>query len=208
MVALDHSIRMISLQFSFSNPKLVPESIQRLEHETLQKRTEREGAIPGQLMIKPVMGCSISRVVDELEASGYILADALYKPRIVHNRAKKTYHMVRFLFVRQEFAEISDFFRAKREDILHDLAIICRDAMWRVRCYKNHFFLRGEMIKGQYFLSINLEARQPLFLPDGQPVRVWQKDEDGQRIGEAPQPVKPAFILRADLNLRLEKGSQ
>jgi len=47
----------------------------------------------------------------------------------------------------------------------------------------------GEEIPGQRAVSINLEAREPLFRPDGQPVVVWQKDERGERVGDAPLPI-------------------
>jgi len=44
-------------------------------------------------------------------------------------------------------------------------------------------------------VSVNLEARQPLFRPDGQPVTVWQKDENGKRVGDAPLPLKGDYCL-------------
>jgi len=207
MVALDRSVRMISLQFSFGNPKLVPDSVMHLPHETPEERQERKSEIPGQLVIEPTMGCSLARIVDEIEASGYEMCDAAYKPRISQsrqNRGRKTYHMVRFLFVHHEYAEVSDFFRGERDKIRQDLDHICQEAMWRVRVFRNPFFHNGEMIEGQCFLSINFEVRQPFLEPNGQPIRMWQKDEQGRKIGNAPLPIKPAYILRGDSEIHLE----
>jgi hypothetical protein len=50
-----------------------------------------------------------------------------------------------------------------------------------------------EKIPGQRRASINLEACQPLPRPDGQSVTVWQKDENGRRVGDMPIPLKADY---------------
>jgi len=69
-------------------------------------------------------------------------------------------------------------------------------ACWRGRSFFNPFCKNGEEIPVQRAVSVNLEARQPLFRPDGQPVTVWQKDENGKRVGNTPLPLKADYCLR------------
>ena len=126
------------------------------------------------------------------------MVDSFYKERIDAKdpRGKRSYHMVRFLFARREFVELSDEFKKVRGVIRAELQSICESAMWRVRAFSNPFYKNGEEIPDQRAVSVNLEARQPLFRPDGQPVTVWQKDADGKRVGDAPLPLKADYCLR------------
>lgn len=104
--------------------------------------------------------------------------------------------MVCFLFARHEFVELSDEFKKVRGIIRTELQSLCEVAMWRVRSFSNPFYKNGEEIPDQRAVSINLEARQPLLRPDGQPLTVWQKDENGKRVGEAPLLLKADYYLR------------
>lgn len=40
-------------------------------------------------------------------------------------------------------------------------------------------------------MHINLNSRAPLVLPNGEPVKEWVRDENGQKVGEFPVPVSP-----------------
>jgi hypothetical protein len=195
MIVLDGSIRMVGIQFSFSNSGVVPSSARCLSSETWTERRERKSYPRGVMVIEPTERCSLVEFLGELEMAGYELVDAFYKERINVKDPRRAYHMVRFLFARHEFVEISDEFEQVRDDIRTELQEMLRVAMWRVRAFSNPFYQNGEEIPGQRALSVNLEARQPLFRPDGQPVTVWQRDERGRRVGLAPQPSKPAFRL-------------
>ncbi|MBI2035674.1 MAG: hypothetical protein HYT12_03245 [Candidatus Liptonbacteria bacterium] len=150
------------------------------------------------MVIEPTEKCSLVEFLGELEASGYEMVYGFYKMRIDAKdpRGKRSYHMVRYLFARREFVELSDEFKKVRDVIRAELRSICESAMWRVRAFLNPFYKNGEEIPGERAVSINLEARQPLFRPDGQPVTVWQKDENGERVGDAPLPLKAAYYLR------------
>ena len=125
--------------------------------------------------------------------------DALYQERPYNNaknpHGKWTYHMVRYVFARREFVELSDEFRKVRDTIRAELPRICENALWRVRLFSNPFYKNGEEIPGESTVSVNLEARLPLFRPDG-PVTVWQKDSNGRRVGDAPRPLKADYCLR------------
>ena len=198
MVALNGTVRLVALQFSFSNPDAIPASVKRLNRETQEERVERKNHSSGVMVIEPTEKCSLVEFLGELEAAGYEMVDGFYKMRIDAKdpSGKRSYHMVRFLFARREFVELSDEFKKVRDTIRTELRSICETAMWRVRSFSNPFYKNGEEIPDQRAVSINLEARQPLFRPDGQPVTVWQKDENGKRMGDAPLPIKGDYCLR------------
>lgn len=198
MVALNGTVRLVALQFSFSNPDAIPATVKRQSRETPEERVVRKGYSSGVMVIEPTEKCSLVEFLGQLEVAGYEMVDGFYKERIdakdPHN--KRTYHMVRFLFARHEFVELSDEFKKVRDVIRAELRSICESAMWRVRSFSNPFYKNGEEIPDQRAVSVNLEARQPLFRPDGQPVTVWQKDENGKRVGDAPLPLKADYCLR------------
>ncbi len=198
MVSLNGSIRLVVLQFSFSNPDAIPQAVKRSQPETLSEQNKRNGRSSGIMVIEPTENCSLVEFPGELEAAGYEMVDAFYKERIDPKdpNGRRTYHMVRFLFARHEFVDISDEFRKVRDDIRTALSEMCHAAMWRVRAFSNPFYKNGEKIPEYRAMSINFESRKPLFRPDGQPVKVWQKDENGERVGDAPSPLKSDFCLR------------
>lgn len=198
MVALNGTVRLVALQFSFSNPDAIPATVKRQDRETPEERAVRKSHSSGVMVIEPTEKCSLVEFLGELEAAGYEMVDGFYKERIDAKdpRNKRTYHMVRFLFARREFVELSDEFKKVRDVIRTELRSICENAMWRVRSFSNPFYKNGEEIPDQRAVSVNLEARQPLFRPDGQPVTVWQKDADGKRVGDAPLPLKADYCLR------------
>lgn len=191
-MVLNDSVRIVMFQFNFTNPNAIPPSVKRLGKESNEEHTERKGRSTGVMVITPTEKCSLVEFLGQLEATGYEMVDAFYKERIDPKdpTGKRTYHMVRFLFAHHEFAELSDEFKAVRGVIRTELQSICEKAMWRVRAFNNPFYLNGEEIPNHRALSINLEARQPLYQPDGTPVNVWQKDSDGRHVGEAPLPLK------------------
>lgn len=189
---LSRNVRIVMLQFNFTNPDAIPPSVKRLGKESNEEHTERKGRSTGVMVITPTENCSLVEFLGQFEETGYEMVDALYKERIDAKdpRGKRTYHMVRFLFARHEFAELSDEFKEVRDAVRAYFQTICEKAMWRVRAFDNPFYANGEEVSSHRALSINLEARQPLFQPDGTPIKVWQKDPDGRRMGEAPRPLK------------------
>jgi len=197
MVSLDGSVRLVSLQFSFSNSRVVPLAIRWVDRETLYEQDDRHRhRKSGTMVIEPTEKSSLVEFLGELEGAGYELVDALCQERPHPKNPRQIYSVVRFLFARCEFVDLSDEFKKVRDNIRAKLSEMCRVAMWRVRAFSNPFYENGEEVAGQRALSINLEAREPLFRPDGQPVTRWQKDEEGERVGDAPLPIKPDYRLR------------
>ncbi|MBN1585012.1 hypothetical protein JW899_01460 [Candidatus Uhrbacteria bacterium] len=198
MVALNGSTVLVALQFSFSNPNAIPATVKRQDRETPEERMKRKNNASGVRVIEPTGKCSLLGFLEELEAAEYEMIDAFYKERIDAKDpyGRRSYHMVRFLFARHEFVELSDEFKKVRDIIRAELQSICEAAMWRVRSFSNPFYKNGKEIPDLRTVSINLEARQPLFRPCGQPVTVWQKDKNGERVGDAPLALKADYCLR------------
>lgn len=194
VLALDSTARLVSLQFSFSNPNIIPKNVRRREQETKAESDTRKQNQGGILAIEPCENVSIATLVLELESLGYKLVDGLYQARQDRVRPSQMYHMVRFIFARTEHAEISDQFREIQLKIREELLDICENAFWRIRVFSNPFYKDGEEINGLRALSFNFEVRIPRLLPDGKPVVQRRKDEHGRKIGD-PVPIEPAYHL-------------
>ena len=200
MVTIDTSIRMIMIQFSFSNPDAIPAFIRGLERqrETREECVSRKVGVNGSPCISPTEGCTVREFVENLEAAGYQLVDAFYQRRVDHKdpRGNRWYHMARFVFASAEWADPSEEFIAMRTNVKASLQEMCEASLWRVRGFLNPFYQEGQEIAGQHAVSINCESRQPLKQSDGKPVVSWQKDAAGNRVGNAPLPLQPKHSLK------------
>lgn len=171
--------RLVTLQFSFTNPQVVPSTLKVIKPETPRTsdaRRQESGKNGGALMIVPTERCSLASFLSELEAAGYEMVDALCQRRWqppVSGQKRKTCFMVRFTFAQKEFAEISDEFRVVRDNIRADCMMMCRNALWRVRAFSNPCFKHGEELRGQRAISINMEVRVPRYNPSGELVVEW-----------------------------------
>ena len=194
---LNDNIPMINLQFSFNNPEVIPVLVGHRSNETTEERVVRKSHASGRLMIEPTEKCSIVDTLDGIESVGYELVDAFHQERIDPKdpTGRRRYHTVRFQFARSETAQISDEFKAIRDQIRNEFQDICEVAQWRVRAFLNPFYRNGEEVQGKNAVSINFEARNPLFHPNGEPVLVWRKDERGNRLGNCPVPQRFNLVL-------------
>ncbi|MEK7658279.1 MAG: hypothetical protein AAB352_00235 [Patescibacteria group bacterium] len=184
---------MVVVQFSFTNPAAIPEVVKRTEKESPAEHKERKTHSNGVLVIEPTPGCGLVEFPLGLEQAGFELVDASYKERIDPKdpRQRRTYHMVRFVFCRRESAELSDEFRSVRDEIRFALQNMAENAMWRVRVFDNPFFFKDEEVQDQRALSVNLAARDTIVQPNGELIKRWEKDDQGNRIGEGPVPIVP-----------------
>lgn len=192
---LDKSVRFVNLQFSFSNPDVLPESIRR---KGVRKDWAKDwgtephrGDANGTQFIQETPNCSLKEFIMELGSSGYELVDAFNQERI--NKKRDSYYVTRFVFSRSEYARTSPEFRAMHQVIKDELWKICNEALWQVRAYNNPYHTDADT-SSQRFLSINMETRQPLYLPDGRPVVAREKDKNGVKIGD-PVPLSPKHQL-------------
>jgi hypothetical protein len=195
---LSNARLVVMLQFSFSNPDVVPAVAKRMAQETPEEQVKRKSYSNGVVLIEPTERCSLAKLLGELEAAGYEMVDAFYKKRIDAKdpHGKRMYHMSRFLFARREFVELSDEFKKVREAIRTELRSICESAMWRVRSFSNPFYKNGVEIPNQRAVSINLEGRRPLFNSAGNRLKVWQRNTLSEKVGTAPLPIQPTHELR------------
>lgn len=192
-------VRMIQLQFSFSNGKHVPTSVSERKQETQEESAERKARGNGVVFLEPTQMCALDKVLDDLVEQHYILVDAFTQTRFNPKAPKVPYYMVRFVFIHRDFyvadGKNGDFIM-KRDEIIRDFALLCKSALWRVRGFNNPFFQNDTEVPGNRFISVNLEGRTPLFQPDGKPILVWDKDGQGNRLGNEPKPLKPLSNLR------------
>lgn len=198
MLNLDDSVRLVMLQFSFSKVKYVPSSVRTIEPETEEDWFQRKdrGRVKGEVVISPIQNISLLEFLDDLREEGFELVGAFHKPR--NNESGGPMHqMVRFTFARKENVNITDEFRARRDAVLADLTEMCRTVMWRVRAFLNPFFCNeSSETENERVFQICLEVRTPLFRPDGTPVTVWQRDKNGEKVGDASLPLTPDYRLR------------
>ena len=193
-------VRQIRLQLSFSNKSVVPESIRWVDKETIIeciKRKLRDS--DGNVVFPSTEKCSLSKLPDGLATAKYELVDAFCQERInlkfFRNRNRNTYYMVRFLFVPSKLADVSKSFKNESGKIQNDFEDMCHGALWRAQVFSNLFYGDGGEITGERVVNIALVAREPLFRSDGTPVMVWQKDENGNRVGGKPAPLKAKHFL-------------
>ena len=198
---LDESVPLVMLQFSFSNINVVPKWVRQEKPEDAQKHQERiarKSSATGVTVIEPAENCSANGFLDELKSAGYELVDALYQTRMNKpGTYNKVYHMVRYTFGRtRDDAVVPDEFQNALIKARDELGTLIDTAMWRVRVFSNPFYKKGEEMPDQRVASVNFEARKPLIQSDGQPVLVWQKDDAGNKIGDAPLPLQSSFMLQ------------
>lgn len=188
--------RLIIFQFSFTNAKAVPKNLLCLKNETAKESAKRRSIANGVLFIQPTERCSLEKAVEDLKGN-YELTEALYQERFNPKNPKSPYHMVRFVFIKKNFWVKDEEFEKKKAFLFKELLCLCKTSYWRVRGYSNPFFDKeGKQHEEIRAISVNAEVRVPLFYPDGKPIFVWDKDENGNKIGEKPHPIKPTKVFR------------
>ena len=190
------AVRLISLRFAFSNSKIIPECVRekistRLPSSFLQEQPN----VQGVMFLDPVEKVGCLPFLRDLKGRDYILVDSFYEAK--KRTHGKEYFLVRFDFASLDYAYTDDRFdREQRPKLEKALYNLFRESMWRVRAFLNPFYEEGQILENQCAISINLEARYPLFDKFGQRCREWEKDEFGQPTGDAPVKVHPKLFLR------------
>ncbi|MEK7089811.1 MAG: hypothetical protein AAB920_03270 [Patescibacteria group bacterium] len=167
-----------------------------------EKKNDTKHAPTGVVVIQPTPHCDLYYLLAELEASQYEMIDAFCQEREnTSDRSGKSVHYVaRYTFCRREDAEIfSKTFWEMQKDLLAELEAVCRQALWRVRTYQNPFYKDGVEVHNEHTISINMEVREPFHGPDGQSIELWLKDENGERMGDAPLPMRGVYALNKTL---------
>lgn len=196
MIAMGKNIRFVVVQFSFSNIDVVPLIFKKLGAKAPDRYVNHDGV--GKLQIEPTENCSVEDVVGQIEQEGFEMVDAFFQPRQIKRKDSEGYnnfYIVRFVFCRTEFANVSEKFKEVRQMVRNAFLSLGKLAMWRVRGYLNPCFDEGEKIRGQNSVSLNFDARKPLFLRDGTPVLVWNRNDKGEKIGCMAPRLQPKHRL-------------
>lgn len=207
---LDDNVRLIVMQFSCSKKERMPISLKWIKKETdleSDERLAREDCGDGKLFMDSEKNTvSVFDFLDDLGDDGYELVDAFNQERLSEDL--RYFYISRFVFARREYVRISEDFKNKRDIARAEFLKIAMEAMWRVKGFNNPFYEDSEKVLGEYAISLNMVARNPLVDNDGSPLYVWPKDEYGQKIierdensrkiGDAKIMVKPEYYLRVE----------
>lgn len=185
-------VRLIIIQFSFSNFKVVPQGLFEKPEETAEEVNKRRAAIKGYQCLAPTQEVDGLFFLRDLEKTGYVLVDAFTKTREKYGRQ---HPIVRFVFAHLDHATPSEEFVAHRDVCYAGLEQLLGQALWRARAFVNPLFVEGEVVDGEFTISLNFEARKPIVDGSGQMVLERQLDENGQRNGEAG-PISSELCLR------------
>lgn len=191
---LNGAVKLVMLQFIFGSTKALPPGLFQKGRETIEKLTARRSEERGEQFLDPTPDVGIALFPGDLTIVEYKLVDAFYQMRT--NARGQEYPVARFtsaLEVREEAGE----FAKHREEAAKALEMCGKD-MWSVVGFLNSFFQDGKKVEGQHTISINFAARNPMVDRNGKPILRWQKDEKGERIGDAPIPLVPKLFLRIE----------
>lgn len=193
LLPLKRSIRLVVLQFNFSNQNVIPSSLGNARDETLEERQARSGLVTGVLITELAKKVSLEGFADKLAVAGYELVSAFCQRR--RSQLDKMYYTVRFVFARKEYAKTSDEFKQRRETVFSQLVDFCKTAMWQMEIFLNPFYEKGQEVPGQKSISINLTMREPLFHSDGRSITFWRKTRKGELRDDRSHQLKPRRYL-------------
>jgi hypothetical protein len=190
--------QVITLQFTGTNPEIVPSFAHRLPDERrddLYSRLDRSGN--GTRVVEPVENCSPEGLLDDIASAGYELYDVEHQVRINRENVKKPYHMVRYTFIlseaRRYFAPV--FKQWQLDKFRPHMEMLCQDSLWRIFAHSNPLFVSDREIRGERTISVNLGKRVPVVI-DGKPVLRRKKDESGR-------PTEEKTFVEADSFIRM-----
>ena len=201
-------VRLVVVQFAIANPDIVPLYVPVKEQLAVKEFTDRKEAGSEQ-EFKPILD-SVPDVfcldfAEDLACQEFELVDAFLKP-VTHTARPHT--KAQFVFASKPFVDSSSDFIVVKEGLMQDLDLLFNDAMWRVRAFRNPFYRDRKAVDGQFALSINLDARSALVDEEGEPLLRWQKDENGNRVGDKPMPITPKRFLRIENETICVKNAQ
>ena len=191
---LANDIRLVIVQFAYTNENLMPEGI-GIKNETIEQFVAKSSAVRGERVIDPTPDLSLQFFVPDLAEVGHELVDAFSRRQSKNGRPFLT---TRYTFSGHDHAHSSEVFLAKKDIAMSGLVKFVTEGTWEGQVYLNPLFCEGQMVPDAYALSVNLHARVPLFDATGKPMVRWQRDEAGEKVGEAPLILKPPRFLRVE----------
>lgn len=121
-----------------------------------------------------------------LKRQGYTLVHV--GKRVVNTEDGKTQYVLRYTFGRIPREE--KHLCRLGEELSRELEAHAAEALWNVQAFRNPYYRDGHEVQGQRVVTIDINARKPLFeLKEGvlEPVMVWSGGRDkktGKGVGE------------------------
>ena len=190
---LDGAVKLVLLQFMCTT-KALPSGLFEKNKESVDELIARKSGIQGVQFFEPTQNVSLLKFLEDLAEAGYTIVDAHYQMRA--NTRGQENPVVKFVFISEDNLRNPGEFTTHKVAATKSLEQMCSQATWSAMGYLNPFFQSGHEVDRAHSVSINLAARIPLVGPDGNPLLRWQKDEAGERIGDAPIPLEPKKFLR------------
>lgn len=171
-IPLNPDDRLLMVQFDLNNfealPFRLPDKGTETKQEAIQRRAQGNRNAAGARLAEKQGKIFAVYMPVSLYENDYTLVSAEYRERVDKQRNNITYHSVRYTFVRKAFEKKSDpsfqEFLPWRGIHCAGMQELCELAIWgKVRVYRNPFYENGVEISGQHAISINLDARKPLY---------------------------------------------
>lgn len=195
MVVLDR-FTLVVIQFVLPGPDIVPPFIKSMG-KRMGKQLPFKGKSSGIEACAPIRNCTLEELPDDLERMGYKMVGASYFERPSKDpRNKKPEHLVRFVLAHPESAEqslleASADFTADQDIAMREFRDMCMGGMCKSQMFSNPICVDGKELLEQRELRINLTEYQPLFHPDGTPVKDFVRDPKTHKAIGRPRPIRP-----------------
>ncbi len=132
---------------------------------------------------------------EALRRQGYTLVHV--GKRVVNTEDGKTQYVLRYTFGRIPREE--KHLRRLGEELSQELEAYAAEALWNVQAFRNPYYRDGMEVEGQRVITIDINARKPLFeMKEGTlaPVMVWSggRDKMGKGVGEKVPLAAKSFL--------------
>ncbi len=206
----------VALQFSFNSERQLPHWMAERGIETVDDHEARKTQfIPGRQFITPwhekdANTVSPLSIVDGLLEADYHLAEVVGQKRL-RAKGKGHYFMARYGFARNVPGIDHPRFGGYLKQIISESRRLTDHVLWRARGFDNTMTPEGVQIDTQSNVSLNFEARNPLYENGNvnRPITKWQLDEQGARIGDKPIPIAAThYLLVEDGQIELVEAAK
>lgn len=156
--------------------------------ESKKRRTRNNSGNGLQVLdVKDPIECG--GLLAQLESGGFELVGTWWQRRRDKQNLAQKYLNIRFTFARELREDAHPDFLRARDDLMGLFARLVNRSFWGVRIYDNPLFRHQEEVEGRRALSMNLGDRKD------KDQEVWDRDKDGEKIGDAPKTLQASFVL-------------
>ncbi len=132
---------------------------------------------------------------DALKLHGYTLVHV--GKRVVNTEDGKTQHVLRYTF--GTIPRKEKHLHLHCQELTREFEAYAAEALWNVQAFRNPYYRAGNVVEGQRVITIDINARKPLFeMKEGklEPVAVWSggRDKMGKGVGKKVRLTPKAFL--------------